>query len=93
MARKRKLIDKKAFKKCQGKCRLCGESRYDLLDVHRIIAGAEGGKYTPDNSVTLCSNCHRLVHAGDITIHRYYNSTAGKILYITVDGEDKFVEK
>lgn len=91
MARKRKLIDKKAFKKCEGECKLCGESKYELLDVHRIISGKDNGEYTPYNSTCLCSNCHRRVHAGEITIHRYYDSTAGKILHITRNGEDKFI--
>tara|TARA_B100001778_G_scaffold334984_1_gene350357 strand:+ start:28588 stop:28866 length:279 start_codon:yes stop_codon:yes gene_type:complete len=91
MPRKRKIIDKQSFKKSCGKCLICGEDNYDLLDVHRIVPGSEGGRYTKDNSVTLCSNCHRRVHAGEIDIHRYYNSTAGTVLHVTLQGEEKFL--
>ena len=91
MPRKRKIIDKKSFKQSCGKCIICGEDRYELLDTHRIIPGSVGGKYTKENSISSCSNCHRLIHAGEITVHRYYNSTSGKVLHVTIDGEEKFL--
>lgn len=92
MPKKRNIIDKKSFKMSRGKCILCGEKKYELLDTHRIVPGAEGGRYTSENSVCLCSNCHRLVHAGDIVIHRYYTSTYGTVLHVTINGEDKFLK-
>jgi 5-methylcytosine-specific restriction endonuclease McrA len=89
--RRTRKINKKTFKRSAGKCRLCGEHTYELLDVHRIIPGKDGGKYTEDNTVAICANCHRKVHAGDIEIDRWYFSTAGYLLRIVVNGEEKFV--
>jgi hypothetical protein len=71
-----------------GKCRLCPEPVYAVLDVHRIEAG---GKYSEANSVCLCAKCHRLVHAGQIVIDRYYQSTAGYLLRVIENGQERFV--
>jgi 5-methylcytosine-specific restriction endonuclease McrA len=88
------LIDKQVFKKIAGKCQICPEDRYELLDVHRIIPGADDGKYTRSNSVCLCSNCHRLVHHGWYTIIGWRNSTAGRVLMVKVgSGDEHDVEK
>ncbi len=85
-------INKKSFKKSSGKCRICGEPRYDLLDTHRITPGAEGGKYTESNSVVLCSNCHRSVHSGEVAIDRYYLCTDGTYkLRIERKGVEEFL--
>lgn len=86
----RNIIDKKQWKLLDGCCFLCGESDYDVLDVHRIVPASEGGKYTQYNSLTLCSNCHRQCHSGKIIIHRKYKSTKGIILHYTVDGVEKW---
>ena len=42
-------------------CEKCGwhEARCDL---HRIIPGSKGGRYTKENVQVLCPNCHRLEH-------------------------------
>lgn len=86
-----KFCGKKVLKKSEGKCRICGENNYALLDTHRITPGSEGGKYTYANSVVACSNCHRRVHAGQIIIDRYYLSTDGTYkLRIVEDGIEKF---
>lgn len=42
-------------------CQRCGWGE-SACDLHRIIPGNEGGKYTTDNIIVLCPNCHRLVH-------------------------------
>ena len=91
MPRKRTIIDKKQNKLAAGKCRICGESDYALLDNHRIIEGAKGGKYIAQNVVVLCANCHRRTHDGQIIIDRYYLSTAGMVLRVIIDGEERFV--
>lgn len=74
----KKLIDKKCF--------FCAESNYNLLDTHRILEGAKGGKYLEHNMLTICSNCHRRVHAGEIVIDRKYDSTSGPVVHYFVDG-------
>ena len=42
-------------------CSLCGWNKASC-DLHRIIPGHEGGKYTKENISILCPNCHREVH-------------------------------
>jgi hypothetical protein len=77
-------------KRVTGKCLFCGESNYNVLDVHRIVPGAEGGKYTPMNSITLCATCHRLVHSGEIVIEgKYKTSRAVPIVYYWEHNEYK----
>lgn len=86
-----KKIDKKQFKLTEGKCRICKEPFYATLDVHRMIPGSAGGKYTKDNVVCICANCHRKVHENIIVIDRWYNSTNGRILRIEENGIERFV--
>jgi len=88
-----KLINKKIYKKSEGKCRICGETDYDTLDVHRAITeGKDGGKYTLPNSVCSCCKCHRKIHAGKIKILGWCNSTKGQVLHIIrEDGKEDFV--
>lgn len=90
-------IDKKVFgsKKLQkhmaGKCKICGESRYELLDTHRIVEGSDSGKYRVGNVVILCACCHRLQQAGKIIIDRWYGSTSGRLLHwFDEAGEEHF---
>jgi hypothetical protein len=42
-------------------CEICGwhEARCDL---HRVLPGSEGGKYTRENVRVLCPNHHRIMH-------------------------------
>lgn len=85
-----KLIDKELLKRSAGKCRFCPEHRYGLLDVHRIIPGESGGRYTPDNVVVVCANCHRSIHRGEMQLDHWYMSSAGRVLRVLVDGEERF---
>lgn len=79
---------KQRIKRTERQCRLCDNSDYNTLDAHRILAGSDGGKYTENNTVVLCANCHRQTHAGDIIIDRYYHSTQGKVLHYFKDGNE-----
>lgn len=82
---------KKLRKLIEGKCRLCGEENYNLLDVHRIKEGSDGGKYSYDNTITICVSCHRMHHAGEIKILKWYNSTFGRTIHwIDKSGNEKF---
>lgn len=76
--KKKLTINKIAKKHIDGKCAICNEENYNLHDVHRIVAGKDGGKYTDFNTICCCSNCHRRIHAGEIIIDRKYTSTLGK---------------
>jgi hypothetical protein len=89
--RKKTLIDKKAKKRLDKKCHFCNEDDYDLLDVHRIVEGKDGGRYTDFNTVTTCSKCHRKIHSGRIEIKGKYSSTAAKyVINYIEDGEEKW---
>lgn len=92
MPRRRKLIDKKAKKKKDGRCYFCPEDDYNLLDVHRIFEGADGGQYTDHNTITVCCKCHRKITAGYIKTHRKYLSTSGRwvLHYTDENGVEKF---
>lgn len=81
-------MDKRIKKLIDKKCYICGEAEYALLDVHRIVPGENGGKYTYHNTVTICCACHRLVHANKIIIDRWHMSTKGRMLHYFVDGKE-----
>lgn len=87
-----KKPSKKQIKKLiEKKCYFCGEDDYDLLDVHRILEGKDGGKYVDHNMVVSCSLCHRKIHAGRIEIKGRYYSTSGRyLLHYFEDGEEKW---
>ena len=79
-----RLKEKK--KRLIGKCSICGDDNYSILDCHRIEPGS---KYTEWGILVLCSNCHRKVHAEQIKILGKYNSTGGVVInYIDENGED-----
>ena len=88
---KRKIVNKKLYKKVNNICRICKNDHYEVLDVHRIVSGESGGKYTRENSVSICSNCHRLVHNGVIKIIGWVKSTDGNLLHIIQNGEEKIL--
>ena len=71
---KKKLVDKKVKKLCDGKCYFCPCDDYKLLDLHRINYGQE---YSDFNTITCCSLCHRKIHSGIIKIIGKHFSTSG----------------
>ena len=69
-------MNKKRLKRIQRRCRFCEESNQAVLDVHRIHEGKDGGKYTGDNCVVVCANCHRKIHhTNEIKINGWFMST------------------
>jgi 5-methylcytosine-specific restriction endonuclease McrA len=44
------------------RCRAPGCGRTRFLEVHHIIPRDVGGSNRPENLVSLCSACHRLIH-------------------------------
>ena len=84
----KQFIIKKIFKRRNRCCYICGEDKYELLDVHRIF---HGEKYDNSNCVCLCTSCHRKHHSGLIIIKRWYTSSKGKVLhYIDEEGKEQF---
>jgi len=55
---------KRAFS--NDECVLCGWS--GPCDRHRLEMGKDGGKYIKGNVISLCPNCHRLLHLRGLTI-------------------------
>jgi len=91
MGRKKKLINKKIKKLIDKKCKFCSCDNYKVLDVHRIQEGSKGGEYVELNTVCVCSNCHRKIHAGIIKVDRKYYSTKGWILhYFDENGNEHY---
>jgi hypothetical protein len=87
MARKKQLVHKIGKKKNIGKCKFCSCDQYEVLDIHRIIEGKDGGIYSDWNTVVCCASCHRKIHAGLIKIDRHYPTISGKmILHYWLDG-------
>jgi len=85
---KKSFPGKKILKLSSGGCRMCGETEYSVLDVHRIVPGSA---YTCFGSVVLCCRCHRLVHAGLIEIKGRFSSTDGdKIHWIDENKQEHF---
>jgi len=78
---KKSFPGKKVLKHAVGKCVICGEQDYDLLDTHRLKEGSEGGKYTINNTVIICCRCHRLQQAGTIIIDGWFETTIGRKLH------------
>ena len=56
-------------------CALCGSSRY--LQLHHYIPRGKGGKDSPQNLITLCSDCHALVHG--FNAHDYPDMTPADV--------------
>jgi len=49
-------------------CEVCGETTPCLLNVHHIIPRSIGGDDTMENKITVCVNCHRMIHRGKILL-------------------------
>lgn len=76
-------------RKFDGRCFLCGLPDELVLDAHRIVGGEDGGTYHWRNTLTLCSNCHRKVTAGEVVIRGRFLSTGGwVVLYTDAEGRE-----
>ena len=56
-------------------CQVCKNQFKDRdLEIHRIVRGNQGGKYTvaklnskENNVMVVCNKCHRLIHSKEFT--------------------------
>lgn len=79
-------MNKRNFKNRHKECAICGEPKYELLDVHRVV---EGQEYSNGNCLTLCCRCHRSHHSGLIKIKDKRYSTIGTVLvYVDEKGQE-----
>lgn len=53
-------VRKFCYERDLERCRLCGSNRNHHL--HHIMYRSQGGPHTPDNLITLCMDCHAVVH-------------------------------
>jgi 5-methylcytosine-specific restriction endonuclease McrA len=60
----------KVFQRDRWKCRneSCGSR--EGLHPHHIIYKSHGGPDTMDNLVTVCHECHRRIHDGELFVRR-----------------------
>lgn len=56
----RKGLREELEKEFNGSCQVCRWK--GPCDLHRKIPGKDGGKYTKENVMFICPNCHRLEH-------------------------------
>ena len=56
-ARRRGVLARDGYR-----CRASGCGSAHFLDVHHMIPRERGGTNDPDNLITLCAACHRLIH-------------------------------
>ena len=56
------------------KCNICKSKGFGInskrLEVHHILERSKGGTNSPDNLITLCSECHKKVHSKEITLNK-----------------------
>jgi hypothetical protein len=52
------------------RCRVPGCSHATFVDIHHVVARADGGSHDPSNLVTLCGAHHRALHEGTLVIAR-----------------------
>jgi hypothetical protein len=52
----------------RGRCSVPGCSNHRFLDVHHVIARAEGGGHDPGHLAVLCGPHHRAVHQGRLVV-------------------------
>ena len=69
-------------------CVICKET--NILCEHHILGREIPNPNHPSNIVSLCSNCHRLVHEGEIIIEKWIMSTGGLELMWHKKGEESF---
>ena len=80
LVRKRLTIVKSiAFRRADGKCDHCGkptfltESGNLYFECHHVDQSSDGGDDDIFNVVSLCPNCHRMMHYGTKTLRRDAN--------------------
>lgn len=89
---RRKPSVQQCRKRSDGQCYFCREPNYPLLDAHRILPGADGGKYHWDNVLTCCATCHRRIESGILMVlGRNVTSLGVSVLRMSVAGREEFL--
>ncbi|GDX82608.1 hypothetical protein LBMAG42_44190 [Deltaproteobacteria bacterium] len=64
------VLRKKLLNRAGWRCEVPGCSSLLWLDIHHLLARADGGGNEPRNLVVVCSGHHRAVHAGGLALER-----------------------
>lgn len=81
---------KAIYRRDGWQCCLCGSGRY--LQIHHYIPRGKGGKNTPHNLITLCSECHALAHG--LNLHDFPDMTQEDTEQLIVEYlEDYYMEE
>lgn len=80
------------YRRKKKQCEVCGESNIKVLDRHHIIPRTDPSCTELDsNLAVVCSNCHRMIHAGEIIIEGVFKTSEGAQLFWHYDGDNYIV--
>ena len=72
-------------------CEICKEV-FTKTDYHHIISKSKGGCSKEYNLVSLCTQCHKQVHLGEIIIKGKFLTTEGyKLLFDEEDNGNCYI--
>jgi hypothetical protein len=61
-------VRRSVLRRDHHRCQVPGCTQATFVDVHHLVARADGGKHHPTNLLTLCGAHHRAVHEGTLVI-------------------------
>jgi hypothetical protein len=61
-------VRRSVLRRDHHRCQVPGCQHATFVDVHHLVARADGGKHHPNNLLTLCAAHHRAVHEGTLVI-------------------------
>ena len=64
------VLDRDSFDGCPC-CIYCGKPLMTGAHLHHVKRRSQGGKHEVNNLVTLCFNCHTLLHSGRKDIENF----------------------
>jgi 5-methylcytosine-specific restriction endonuclease McrA len=76
-------VRRSVLRRDQYRCRVPGCVHATFVDIHHILARADGGGHEPSNLVTLCGAHHRALHEGTLMVAR---SAAESLEFQHADG-------
>ena len=74
-----------------GKCDICQSQTF--LDMHHINGRKVKNANSPYNLTSICQNCHRSIHMGQIIIEGWFMGTNGRELLYRKNDEPSITER
>ena len=72
-------------------CDICTEPNY--LDAHHILGRKIPNFNHSSNIASVCQNCHRKIHKGDIIVEKWVMSSSGLQLLWHCQEDDSFTDE